>query len=62
MTAGVSEAVIATKLFRPDPRHQTVRRERLHDVLRQGTMLPLTLIVAPAGLGEEHARRRLARS
>jgi LuxR family transcriptional regulator, maltose regulon positive regulatory protein len=52
VTAGVSEAVIATKLFRPDPRHQTVRRERLHDVLRQGTMLPLTLIVAPAGWGK----------
>jgi LuxR family maltose regulon positive regulatory protein len=52
VAAGVSEAVIATKLFRPDPRHQTVQRERLHDVLRQGTMLPLTLIVAPAGWGK----------
>jgi LuxR family transcriptional regulator, maltose regulon positive regulatory protein len=52
VAAGVSEAVIATKLFRPDPRHQTVRRERLHDVLRQGNRLPLTLIVAPAGWGK----------
>jgi LuxR family transcriptional regulator, maltose regulon positive regulatory protein len=52
VTAGVSEVVIATKLFRPDPRHQTVRRERLHDLLRQGTVLPLTLIVAPAGWGK----------
>jgi LuxR family maltose regulon positive regulatory protein len=52
VAAGVSEAVIATKLFRPDPRHQTVRRQRLHDVLRQGNMLPLTLIVAPAGWGK----------
>ena len=43
VTAGVSEVVIATKLFRPDPRHQTVRRERLHDLLRQGSTLPLTL-------------------
>jgi len=33
VTAGVSEVVITTKLFRPDPRHQTVRRERLHDLL-----------------------------
>lgn len=52
VAAGVSEVVIATKLFRPDPRHQTVRRERLHDVLRQGSGLPLTLIVAPAGWGK----------
>jgi LuxR family transcriptional regulator, maltose regulon positive regulatory protein len=52
VAAGVSEAVIATKLFRPDPRHQTVRRERLHDLLHQGNMLPLTLIVAPAGWGK----------
>jgi LuxR family maltose regulon positive regulatory protein len=52
VTAGVSEVVIATKLFRPDPRHHTVRRERLHDLLRQGTTLPLTLIVAPAGWGK----------
>ena len=52
MTAGVSEVVIATKLFRPDLRHQTVRRERLHDLLRQATMLPLTLVVAPAGWGK----------
>ena len=52
MAAGVSEAVIATKLFKPDPRHQTVQRERLNDLLRQGNMLPLTLIVAPAGWGK----------
>jgi len=52
VAAGVSEAVIATKLFKPDPRHQTVQRERLHDLLRQGNMLPLTLIVAPAGWGK----------
>jgi LuxR family maltose regulon positive regulatory protein len=52
VAAGVSEVVIATKLFRPDPRHLTVQRERLHDLLRQGNMLPLTLIVAPAGWGK----------
>jgi LuxR family maltose regulon positive regulatory protein len=52
VTAGVSEVVIATKLFRPDSRHQTVRRERLHDLLRQGSRLPLTLVVAPAGWGK----------
>jgi len=52
VAAGVSEAVIATKLFKPDPRHQTVQRERLNDLLRQGNMLPLTLIVAPAGWGK----------
>jgi LuxR family maltose regulon positive regulatory protein len=44
--------VIATKLFRPNPRHQTVERTRLHDLLRQGCTLPLTLVVAPAGWGK----------
>jgi ATP/maltotriose-dependent transcriptional regulator MalT len=52
VAAGVSESVIATKLFRPDPRHQTVRRERLHEELRRGSTLPLTLVVAPAGWGK----------
>jgi len=52
VTAGGSEVVIATKLFRPIPRHQTVQRGRLHDVLRQGNTLPLTLIVAPPGWGK----------
>jgi LuxR family maltose regulon positive regulatory protein len=52
VAAGVSEAVIATKLFKPDPRRQTVQRERLYDLLRQGNVLPLTLIVAPAGWGK----------
>ena len=52
MAAGVAEAVIATKLFKPDLRHQTVQRERLHDLLRQGNTLPLTLVVAPAGWGK----------
>jgi LuxR family maltose regulon positive regulatory protein len=44
--------VIATKLFRPNPRHQTVERTRLHILLRQGRTLPLTLVVAPAGWGK----------
>ena len=52
MTAGTAEVVIATKLFRPNPRHQTVERTRLHDLLRHGRMLPLTLVVAPAGWGK----------
>ena len=52
MTAATAEVVIATKLFRPNPRHQTVERPRLHDLLRQGCMLPLTLVVAPAGWGK----------
>jgi len=39
-------------LFRPNLRHQTVQRSRLHDVLRQGRTLPLTLIGAPAGWGK----------
>ena len=52
MTAGTAEVVIATKLFRPNPRHQTVERTRLHDALRRGRMLPLTLVVAPAGWGK----------
>ena len=52
MTAGDSEVVIATKLFRPSPRQQTVERTRLHDLLRQGLTRPLTLVVAPAGWGK----------
>jgi LuxR family maltose regulon positive regulatory protein len=52
VTAGAAEVVISTKLFRPDPRHQTVERTRLHDLLRQGCTLPLTVVVAPAGWGK----------
>src|SRR5436189_5822908 len=52
VTAGAAEVVISTKLFRPNPRHQTVERTRLHDLLRQGCTLPLTLVVAPAGWGK----------
>jgi len=52
VTAGAAEVVISTKLFRPDPRHRTVERTRLHDLLRQGCSLPLTLVVAPAGWGK----------
>jgi LuxR family maltose regulon positive regulatory protein len=52
VTAGTAEVVIATKLFRPDLRQQTVERKRLHDLLRQGSTLPLTLVVAPAGWGK----------
>ena len=52
VVAGASEVVIATKLFRPNPRHQTVERTRLHDLLRQGCTVPLTLVVAPAGWGK----------
>jgi LuxR family maltose regulon positive regulatory protein len=52
VTAGTAEVVIATKLFRPDLWQQTVERKRLHDLLRQGNVLPLTLVVAPAGWGK----------
>lgn len=52
MTAGDSEVVLATKLFRPSPRQPTVERARLHDLLRQGLTRPLTLVVAPAGWGK----------
>jgi len=52
VTAGTAEVVIATKLFRPDLWQQTVERKRLHDLLRQGNALPLTLVVAPAGWGK----------
>jgi ATP/maltotriose-dependent transcriptional regulator MalT len=44
--------VIATKSFRPKPRHRTVERTRPHHLLRLGRTLPLTLIVAPAGRGK----------
>jgi ATP/maltotriose-dependent transcriptional regulator MalT len=51
-TEGGPEAVITTKLFRPGPRQPIVPRTRLHDLLRQGRTLPLTLVVAPAGWGK----------
>ena len=41
-----------TKLFRPGLRQHTMEHTRLHDLLRQGCTLPLTLVVAPAGWGE----------
>jgi len=50
--AGTAEVVITTKLFRPSLRQHTVERKRLHDTLRLGYTLPLTLIVAPAGWGK----------
>ena len=50
--AGTAEVVITTKLFRPSLRQPTVERERLHDLLRLGCTLPLTLVVAPAGWGK----------
>ena len=50
--AGTTEVVITTKLFRPSLRQHTVERKRLHDVLRLGCTLPLTLVVAPAGWGK----------
>src|SRR5688572_30000139 len=48
----LKKKMIATKLFRPGLRQQSVERKRLHDVLRQGLTLPLTLVVAPAGWGK----------
>ena len=50
--AGSAEVVIMTKLFRPTLRQHTVARKRLHDMLRLGATLPLTLVVAPAGWGK----------
>jgi LuxR family maltose regulon positive regulatory protein len=52
VTASSAEVVITTKLFRPNLRQRTVARNRLHDVLRHGGVLPLTLVVAPAGWGK----------
>jgi LuxR family maltose regulon positive regulatory protein len=50
--AGSAEVVITTKLFRPSLRQHAVERKRLHDLLRLGGTLPLTLVVAPAGWGK----------
>jgi hypothetical protein len=49
VAADTAEVVIATKLFRPNPRYET-ERARLHDLLRYG--YTLTLIVALAGWGK----------
>ena len=49
---GDTEVVITTKLFKPSLRQHTVERLRLHDLLRLGCTLPLTLVVAPAGWGK----------
>jgi ATP/maltotriose-dependent transcriptional regulator MalT len=50
--ADTAEVVITTKLFRPSLRQHTVERKRLHDLLRLGCTMPLTLVVAPAGWGK----------
>ena len=50
--SGAAEVVITTKLFRPSLRQHTVERKRLHDLLRLGCTLPLTLVVAPTGWGK----------
>lgn len=49
---GVTEAVITTKLFRPSLRQRAVERKRLQDLLRLGSKLTVTLVVAPAGWGK----------
>jgi LuxR family maltose regulon positive regulatory protein len=44
--------LLATKLHRPMPRAQLVRRPQLAERLTQGVMGPLTLVSAPAGFGK----------
>src|SRR5437588_12058355 len=44
--------LLATKLHRPPPRAQLVRRPQLSERLTQGVMGPLTLVSAPAGFGK----------
>jgi ATP/maltotriose-dependent transcriptional regulator MalT len=44
--------LIATKLYPPTVRDQTVPRERLLDRLRDGLSLRLTLVACPAGFGK----------
>src|SRR5437660_1337237 len=44
--------LLATKLYRPLPRAQLVRRPQLAERLTQGVMGPLTLVSAPAGFGK----------
>jgi LuxR family maltose regulon positive regulatory protein len=44
--------LLATKLHRPLPREQLVRRPRLAERLTQGVMGALTLVSAPAGFGK----------
>src|SRR6266480_1540877 len=44
--------LLATKLHRPLPRAQLVRRPQLAERLTQGVMGPLTLVSAPAGFGK----------
>src|SRR6266480_5003085 len=43
---------LSTKLHRPLPRAQLVRRPQLAERLTQGVMGPLTLVSAPAGFGK----------
>src|SRR6266700_2428716 len=44
--------LLTTKLHRPLPRAQLVRRSQLTERLTQGVMGPLTLVSAPAGFGK----------
>jgi LuxR family transcriptional regulator, maltose regulon positive regulatory protein len=48
----MSETIIATKLFVPQPRPQIVLRPRLIERLDEGLHRKLTLISAPAGFGK----------
>ncbi len=44
--------LIKTKLYRPAVGGETIRRQRLLDLLDAGSNLPLTLVTAPAGSGK----------
>lgn len=44
--------LIKTKLYRPAVAGETIRRQRLLDLLDAGSNLPLTLVTAPAGSGK----------
>ncbi len=48
----MSLRLIRTKLYRPLVGGETIRRQRLIDLLDSGSDLPLTLVTAPAGSGK----------
>ena len=44
--------LLATKFLPPRPRHNQVRRDRLHRSLSRAASTPVTLVSAPAGFGK----------
>ena len=59
MRSAVSASLHRAKLRRPAMPEHYVRRSRLLDLFEEVVRCPLTLVVAPAGTGQDIPRRRV---